>query len=60
MMSRMHCVAKKVMGLCGKSEQELKSATSFEVNAAFERAQAALQDNLSEDMSFSYFYQKYI
>ncbi len=59
MLSRMHCVAKKVMSLCGKSEQELKSATSFEVNA-FERAQAALQDNLSEDMSFSYFYQKYI
>ena len=60
MLSRMHCVAKKIMSVCGKSEQELKSATSSEVNAAFQRAQEALQANLSEDMSFSYFYQKYI
>jgi len=60
MLSRMHCVAKKIISVCGKSEQELKIASSSEVNAAFQRAQEALQATLSEDMSFSYFYQKCI
>ena len=60
LLSRMRCVAKKIMGVCGKNEQELKSATPSEVSAAFHRAQAALQPNLSDDISFSYFYQKYL
>ena len=56
----MHCVAKKIMSECGKSEQELKNATPSEVTAAFHSAQVALQPNLSDDISFSYFYQKFI
>ena len=60
LLSRMHCVAKKIMSVCGKSEQELRNATSSEVTASFHSAQAALQPNLSDDISFSYFYQKYI
>jgi hypothetical protein len=60
MLSRMHCVAKKIMSVCGKSEQELRNATPSEVNAAFNCARDAMQPNFSEDMSFSYFYQKFL
>ena len=59
MLSRLHCVAKKIMETCGKSEAELRIATSTEINDAFDGVLRLLPD-MKENMSFSYYYQKYM
>jgi hypothetical protein len=59
MLSRLHCVAKKIMETCGKSDAELRIATSTEINDAFDGALQLLPE-MKESMSFSYYYQKYM